>query len=454
MIRKIRNSLSAKVFLMTAVLMAACCSITYFCITQFAPYIYTHDFSEINEELPYFIEDISRFTKEEALLVVEEYSNQIVEKNDDEFVFRLFQSNSEELKQFDKNDTSQWCQLSFTDSAEEYIVFFSKNAEKESQVVEALQKAIPVLSVVIIAVSIIVAFFYTIYMTTPIKKISRISKQMAALDFSGLCTVLRTDEIGVLADSLNDLSRKLSFALSELQSANQKLQADIDMERQLERQRVEFFSAASHELKTPITIIKGQLQGMLYQVGRYKDRETYLTQSLEVTDSLEKMVQELLTISRLDTPGYAFNPSPIHFDKLIQDRLTANEDLFMQRELAVEKDISPEVSISGDLQLLQKVVDNLLGNAAAYSPAGERITVKVWRADEKAHLTIENTGVHIPDEDIPKLFEAFYRVDQSRNRQTGGTGLGLYIVKTILDLHGAAIKIENTARGVMVSVQF
>ena len=369
-------------------------------------------------------------------------------------LFSAFQSNSEELKQFNKNDTSQWCRLTFTDSTDEYIVFFSKNTEKESQVVEALQKAIPVLSVVIIVVSTIAAFFYTIYMTTPIKKISRISKQMAALDFSGLCTVRRTDEIGVLADSLNDLSRKLSSALSELQSANQKLQADIDMERQLERQRVEFFSAASHELKTPITIIKGQLQGMLYQVGRYKDRETYLAQSLEVTDNLEKMVQELLTISRLDTPGYTFNPSYIHFDKLINDRLTANEDLFMQRELTVEKDISLKICISGDLQLLQKVVDNLLGNAAAYSPAGERITVKVWQAAEKAHLTIENTGVHISDEDIQKLFEAFYRVDQSRNRQTGGTGLGLYIVKTILDLHGAAIEIKNTSQGVMVSVQF
>ena len=454
MIKRIKSSLSAKVFMITAVLMAACCSITYFCITQFAPYIYTHNFSAINEELSYFVEDISHFTKEEALFVVEDYCNQIVEKNDDEFVFHIFQSNSEELKQFNKNDTSQWCRLTFTDSTEEYIVFFSKNTEKESQVVEALQKAIPVLSVVIILVSTIAAFFYTIYMTTPIKKISRISKQMAALDFSGLCTVRRTDEIGVLADSLDTLSRKLSSALSELQSANQKLQADIDMERQLERQRVEFFSAASHELKTPITIIKGQLQGMLYQVGRYKDRETYLAQSLEVTDNLEKMVQELLTISRLDTTGYAFNPSHIHLDKLIYDRLTVHEDLFMQRELSIEKDISPEVCISGDLQLLQKVVDNLLGNAAAYSPAGERITVKLWQTTNKENLTIENTGVHIPDEDIPKLFEAFYRVDQSRNRQTGGTGLGLYIVKTILDLHGATIKIENTAQGVMVLVQF
>ena len=156
-------------------------------------------------------------------------------------------------------------------------------------------------------------------MTTSIKRISKISKQMAALDFSGLCAVRRTDEIGVLAGSLNELSGKLSVALSELQSANKQLQADIDKERELERQRVEFFSAASHELKTPITIIKGQLQGMLYQVGRYKDRETYLAESLAVTDTLEKMVQELLTISRLDTPGYGCKKSKFDLSNLINE---------------------------------------------------------------------------------------------------------------------------------------
>ncbi len=454
MIKRIRSSLSAKVFMITAVLMAACCSITYFCITQFAPYIYTHDLSAIDEEIPYLVEELSRFTKEEALLIIKDYSGQIVERNDGEFVFHLLQSDSEELKQFDKDDTSQWCRLTFADSTEEYTVFFSKNTEKESQVVEALQNAIPVLSVVIIAVSIIAAFFYTAYMTTPIKRISKISKQMAALDFSGLCTVRRTDEIGILAGSLNDLSEKLSSALSELQSANKQLQADIDKERELERQRIDFFSAASHELKTPITIIKGQLQGMLYQVGRYKDREAYLAESLTVTDTLEKMVQELLTISRLDTPGYICKKSEFDLSNLINERLSAHEDLFMQRELTAEKSISPEVSVLGDMRLLQKVLDNLLENAAAYSPAGNRIFVKVWKNDNKVNLTIENTGVHIPDADIPKLFEAFYRVDQSRNRQTGGTGLGLYIVKTILDLHGTKIKIENTSPGVMVSVQF
>ncbi len=95
-----------------------------------------------------------------------------------------------------------------------------------------------------------------------------------------------------------------------------------------------------------------------------------------------------------------------------------------------------------------------MGNAAAYSGAGNHIIVGLWTEAENASLTIENTGTHIPDEDIPKLFEAFYRVDQSRNRQTGSTGLGLYIVKTILGLHGAEIKIANTVQGVIVSVQF
>ena len=126
----------------------------------------------------------------------------------------------------------------------------------------------------------------------------------------------------------------------------------------------------------------------------------------------------------------------------------------MQKDLTASQSISPEVYILGDTQLLQKALDNLLGNAVAYSGAGNQVLIKLWRETEITTLTIENTGAHIPNEATSKLFEPFYRVDQSRNRQTGGTGLGLYIVKTILDLHGAKIEIANTARGVIVDLQF
>ena len=467
MIKKIKSKLSVKVFLITSILMVACCSVTYLCISHFAPYIYSHDLAEVEELADMLSEELSHIPKEEVQYFIQGYNDILTKQYDDEFAFHLFQNSGNEIALSDLNeftgnkiddykstDTTREYEISFADSTEAYILLLAKNTNKESQVVLALQKTLPILSVAILLVSVIAAFFYTWYMTKPIKKISKLSKQMADMDFSGLCPTNRTDEIGVLSHSLNDLSKKLAAALSELQEANQKLQADIDMERRLEKQRVEFFAAASHELKTPITIIKGQLQGMLYQVGRYKDRETYLAQSLEITDTLGKMVQELLTISRLDTPGYTCKKSNLNLSNFIIDRVTAFEDLFMQKDLTVEQSISPEIYILGDMQLLQKALDNLLGNAAAYSGAGNQVLIKLWKDTETTTLTIENTGAHIPDEAISKLFEPFYRVDQSRNRQTGGTGLGLYIVKTILDLHGAKIEITNTIQGVIVSVQF
>ena len=467
MIKKIKSKLSVKVFLITLILMVVCCSVTYLCISHFAPYIYSHDLAEVEELADMLSEELSHIPKEEVQYFIQGYNDILTRQYDNEFAFHLFQNSGKEIALPDINkftgnkiddykstDTTGEYEISFADSTETYILLLAKNTNKESQVVLALQKTLPILSVTILLVSVIAAFFYTWYMTKPIKKISKLSKQMADMDFSGLCPTNRTDEIGVLSHSLNDLSKKLAAALSDLQEANQKLQADIDMERRLEKQRVEFFAAASHELKTPITIIKGQLQGMLYQVGRYKDRETYLAQSLEITDTLGKMVQELLTISRLDTPGYTCKKSNLNLSNLINDRLTAFEDLFMQKDLTVEQSISPEVYILGDMQLLQKALDNLLGNAAAYSEAGNQIIVKLWEENEKVNLTIENTGAHIPDEAISKLFEPFYRIDQSRNRQTGGTGLGLYIVKTILNLHEAKIEVTNTLQGVIVSTQF
>jgi len=467
LIKKIKSRLSVKVFLLTLLLIAVCCFTTYRFILQAAPKNYQHDIEDVDLELSFLPDELLRTEKEFAYMFLESVSDFIKEQYENEFELHFFQSDGQEVSlhdinqlvggqitDFEKKEKTKPYTASFADSDSIYTLLVTRNTAKHTQTEEAIQGTLPLLCTVVLFGSIISAFFYSWYITAPIKKVSKLSKQMADMDFSGFCSAGRTDEIGVLSDSLNTLSRKLEVALSELQEANQKLQADIDMERRLEKQRVEFFAAASHELKTPITIIKGQLQGMLYQVGRYKDRETYLAQSLEITDTLGKMVQELLTISRLDAPGYICKKSNLNLGNLIIDRIAAFEDLFMQKDLTASQSISPEVYILGDMQLLQKALDNLLGNAAAYSGAGNQIIVRLWKENEKANLTIENTGTHIPDEAVSKLFEPFYRMDQSRSRQTGGTGLGLYIVKTILDLHGAKIEIANTVRGVIVSVQF
>lgn len=467
MIRKIKSRLFVKVFLLTFLLIMTCCFITYSFILRAAPKIYQYNIEDAEWWVCFLPDELSREEKDYAYIWLESTEESIQDNFEDEFELHFFQADGQEVSlhninrsidgqitDFDKIEETRTYSVTFVDSDSLYTLLLTRNTAKHTQTEEAIQGTIPVLCIVVFSGSVVSAFFYSWYMTAPIKKVSKLSKQMADMDFSSACSTGRTDEIGVLSESLNVLSRKLSATLSELQEANQRLQADIDLERKLEKQRIEFFSAASHELKTPITIIKGQLQGMLYQVGRYKDRETYLAQSLEVTDTLERMVQELLTISRLDTPGYICKKCNLNLSNLISDRLTAFEDLFVQKDLIIEQFISPEIYILGDIQLLQKVLDNLLGNAAVYSGAGNRIIVRLWKENERSNLAIENTGVHIPDENIPKLFEAFYRVDQSRNRQTGGTGLGLYIVKTILDLHDAKIEIVNTVQGVNVSVQF
>lgn len=465
LIKRIKSKLSVKIFLLTAFLLIVCCAATYLCIGRFAPYVYSYDLSDVEGMADELAQELTMAGRAEAPFYIATMNEILSGAYDDEFLVHIFSSSGEELDLSDldtltgkrienygqENTTAQYS-TSFVDTDEQYIVLIAKNTEKESQIVEALQKALPILSVAILIISVVAAFFYAWYLSAPIKKISRLSRQMATMDFSGLCPVGRSDEIGVLSDSLNELSGKLSVALSELQEANKRLQADIDKERQLERQRSEFFSAASHELKTPITIIKGQLQGMLCQVGRYKDRETYLAQSLEVTNTLEQMVQELLTVSRLETPGYTCTKHRFDFSQLIEERIAAFDDLLVQKELSLEKSLYAETYLIGDAGLLQKAVDNLISNAVSYSPTGNSISVKLWTDAGKVHFAIENTGVHIPVSDIPKLHEAFYRVDPSRNRKTGGSGLGLYIVKTILDLHDGKMEISNTLRGVMVEV--
>lgn len=467
MIRKMKSRLSVKVFLLTFLLIAACCFTTYRFVLQAAPKNYQYDIEDADLELSFLPDDLSRVEKEDAYIWLVSTSAWMGELYDNEFELHCFRSDGQEVSlhdvdrlvggqitDYDKVEKSKAYTTSFADSDLIYTLLLTRNTAKLTQTEEAIRRTLPVLCIVILLGSVISAFFYSWYMTAPIQKVSKLSQQMANMDLGGVCPVGRTDEIGVLSDSLNTLSRKLKTTLSQLQKANQKLQADIDLERQLEKQRVEFFAAASHELKTPITIIKGQLQGMLYQVGRYKDRETYLARSLEVTDTLEKMVQELLMIARLDTPGYTCQKSDLDLGALVLDRLAAFEDLFMQKELTVEGPTAPAVCIAGDAQLLQKALDGLLENAAAYSGAGEKIIVKLSKEKGEIGLTIENTGAHIPDEALSQLFAPFYRVDPSRNRQTGGTGLGLYIVKTILDLHGATVAIANTVRGVIVSIQF
>ena len=287
--------------------------------------------------------------------------------------------------------------------------------------------------------------------TKPVLEISRISEKMSDLQLNWTVDEQRTDELGTLGKSLNRLSYNLSVTLSDLQNANKRLEADIEHEKKLEQARTNFFSAVSHELKTPITIMKGQLEGMLLGIGAYKDREKYLTRALEIANTLETMVQEILTISRLETAGADFKKDRLDCIQIIKSYLNETEDLIAGKDLQIHLDISLSLSISGNKMLMEKVFSNLIGNAIKYSPHGADIWISALSEHGRAVFSVENMGEHIPADSIPKLFDAFYRVEQSRSRTTGGSGLGLYIVQEILHLHGSECTVCNTQAGVKFS---
>jgi two-component system sensor histidine kinase VanS len=341
----------------------------------------------------------------------------------------------------------------FEDGDGPYYLVITSRLYEVNRALESLSRVFPWLALVILVISLAGSLFYSLYITRPIVRISGISQKLAQLDFSWRCSEKRRDEIGVLAENLNELAERLDTALQALRQANEELSDDIRRERERERKRLEFFAAVSHELKTPITVIKGQLEGMIDNVGNYKDRDKYLARSLQVAQNLDNMVQEILTISRIESNGFTVRPEELDFTALVGETLDLYRDRAAEKGLHLNEELAANLCTEADPMLLRRVIDNLVANAIKYSPSGETVYVKARPVRHNIWFTILNTGAHIPEDSLPRIYEAFYRVEKSRSRESGGSGLGLYLTKMILDLHSASYRIENTAAGVQFSFE-
>ena len=321
------------------------------------------------------------------------------------------------------------------------------------QATKVLLSILPYVILMVFLLSLLCAWLYTRYITRPIVRLSKISKQMAELDFSGQCGTGREDELGCLAQNLNSLSASLSTALNDLQTANQQLKTDIEKEQELERQRVDFFSAASHELKTPLTILKGHLAGMLNGVCGYENHIEYMKRSLAVVDRMEKLVKELLYVSK-EEGTQKTEYKTVDFAEIFRVQIATVTDLLEEKKQRLEANIPIHLYCEVEQAQMERAIQNILVNAIRYSPCNEWIRISLSEINGTIHSKIENTGVHVSDDAIPHLFEAFYRTDTSRSRNTGGTGLGLYIVGEIMEIHHANYGISNTSNGVLFWFEF
>lgn len=342
----------------------------------------------------------------------------------------------------------------FSDQARAYTLYVTPRLEAENVAVRALIQMAPWVLLTLLLFSLLGAFVYSRYITRPIVQMSDIAGKMADMDFDWKCQETREDEIGHLGRSLNQMAAKLSQALEALQASNAALRGEVAQERALDLQRRAFFAAASHELKTPVTILRGHLSGLLDGIGIYQDQEKYLARSLQTTARMEHLIQEILMVSRMEAREHALPLERLDLSAITEEQLALAADLLEQKNLRVAADLSPALMLDGERAMLAKAIGNLLANAALYSPCGENIRIWSGMQDDAPTLIIENTGVHIGEDALPHLFDAFYREERSRNRQTGGSGLGLYLVRIILERHGASCAIDNTAAGVRATVRF
>lgn len=271
-------------------------------------------------------------------------------------------------------------------------------------------------AIIVLEIAFIVSFITTKRLTRPINEMTRTVKQFARGDFSSRVQVTSEDEVGQLADSFN-------------------LMAD-SLERS-ENLRREFIANVSHELKTPMTTISGFADGILDGTIPKEKENDYLAVISSETHRLSRLVRNMLDVSQLS----AKDPTELRkesFDisEVICQTLLSLEKKITGRGLDVDAELPEEPIITlGDRDSITQVVYNLLDNAAKFAESGSVIKISLWKQSGRAYISVENRGETIPESELPLIFDRFHKTDKSRSTDKDGVGLGLYIVKTILDNH-------------------
>ena len=287
------------------------------------------------------------------------------------------------------------------------------------------------------------------YYATKIRSLAALSARMSELDFEARYTGDSEDEIGVLGHSMNTLSERLKDTIGELKTANNELQKDIEEKIKIDETRKEFIANVSHELKTPIALIQGYAEGLTEGMAEDEDSRNYYCEVImDEAGKMNKMVKQLLTLTALEFG----NDMPVmeRFDitALIRGILASAGILLQQKEARVVFEQKEPVWVWADEFKIEEVITNYLNNAMNHLDGERQITISIFREGDQVRITVFNTGQHIPEEDLDNLWTKFYKVDKARTREYGGSGIGLSIVKAIMDSHNKSCGVENVDGGV------
>ena len=302
---------------------------------------------------------------------------------------------------------------------------------------------------VLILVGIISVWFFSKRLTDPILELALLSDRMADLDFEAKYTSGGCDEIGELGANFNRMSEKLESTICELKCANNRLKEDIEQKEKLEKMRNEFLGNVSHELKTPIALIQGYAEGLKEGVNDDpKDREFYCDVIMDEAAKMNQMVRNLLTLNQLE-----FGDEDIVFERfdlteLIRGILQSMEILAEQEGIRVIFRQEQRVYVWADEFKVEQVVRNYVSNAFHHVDKEKVVEVRIRTEENKARVTVFNTGAPIAEEDVGHIWEKFYKADKAHTREYGGNGIGLSIVKAIMESFHQKYGVNNYDNGV------
>ncbi|UYX55279.1 HAMP domain-containing histidine kinase [Bacillus thuringiensis] len=296
------------------------------------------------------------------------------------------------------------------------------------------------LVILVLILIVLVSFYYSKKIAKPLLQINDTTKRIADLDFSEKIPITTKDEIGDLSNSINTLSMTLHSYINQLQQ-------DIEKEKQLENTRKEFISGVSHELKTPLSIMKSCISILEDGVASNKKEYYFKAMSKEV-DKMDMLIIDMLELAKFESGTYKMEMDVFHIDEMIDYICEQLSSDITAKQLHVHKHIS-KIEVVANQHRIERVITNFITNAIRYTPENENIIISTIEENERVKVCIENKGAHIAPEHLEKIWDRFYRGDTSRQRSKGGTGLGLAISKNILELHSVQYGVSNTEDGVL-----
>ena len=292
-------------------------------------------------------------------------------------------------------------------------------------------------------------WYFSRRITKPIQELAELSDRMANLDFEAKYTSGGNNEIGELGDNFNRMSQKLEKAISELKQANNSLQQDIEQKEKMEQMRTEFMGNVSHELKTPIALIQGYAEGLKEGVNDDPEsRDFYCDVIMDEAGKMNRMVKNLMTLNQLEFGNDKVEFELFNLTELIGGVLQSMDILSQQKDVKLIFREENPVYVWGDEFKIEQVVRNYVSNAYNHVNEEKIIEVKILREDGLAKVTVFNTGKPIPEEDVPRIWDKFFKVDKAHTREYGGNGIGLSIVKAIMESMHQQYGVKNYDNGV------